>query len=317
MGKKQANLNKKNIRKILKKTWYFIWEDNSVWSWIVNIILAFVLIKFIVYPGLGFLLSTSHPVVAVVSSSMEHDRKFDDWWEKNKDWYLQNEINEEEFESLLKDGKYEEAAQLLADNLGIAFNEELEIAYGVSRLIDGAVQYLPYVFDTPIVTTNFDDVLKRSYENAGLPFEEVVAGHLAEELPRYLGAGRRVLIKLHGTALTGRGRVLTLEEYENHYQHAELLRNLIESLCNRTLLFIGCSLNTDRTLSVMSDISLAKGHDNTSRHYAFLSCSETEEERISKKQQLANSNIYPIWYPPGEHDESIEALLVKLTEEVK
>jgi signal peptidase I len=56
-----------------KKLWWFIWEDNSVWSWIVNIILAFVLIKFIVYPGLGFALGTTHPIVAVVSGSMEQN----------------------------------------------------------------------------------------------------------------------------------------------------------------------------------------------------------------------------------------------------
>ena len=92
-----ALMDKKEIKKLLKKTWYFIWEDNSIWSWIVNIILAFVLIKFIVYPGLGFLLTTSHPVVAVVSSSMEHGMGFDGWWEKNKKWYLENEVNEELF----------------------------------------------------------------------------------------------------------------------------------------------------------------------------------------------------------------------------
>ena len=62
----------KNAKIVLKKLWNFIWNDNSIWSWIVNIILAFVIIKFIVYPGLGFLLSTTHPIVAVVSGSMEH-----------------------------------------------------------------------------------------------------------------------------------------------------------------------------------------------------------------------------------------------------
>jgi len=59
-------------KKRWKKLWYFIWEDNSIWSWIANIVIAFVLIKFIVYPGLGMLLQTSQPVVAVVSESMEH-----------------------------------------------------------------------------------------------------------------------------------------------------------------------------------------------------------------------------------------------------
>ena len=67
-----------------KKFWWFIWEDNSVWSWIANIVIAFVLIKFIIYPGLGFLLGTGFPIVAVVSSSMEHQGSFDDWWSREK-----------------------------------------------------------------------------------------------------------------------------------------------------------------------------------------------------------------------------------------
>ena len=89
---------KYNIRDYLKKLWDFLWNDDSLLSWLVNIVLAFVLIKFIVYPGLGLLLSTSHPVVAVVSESMEHTGGFDDWWIKNKEWYEENEIIKGEFE---------------------------------------------------------------------------------------------------------------------------------------------------------------------------------------------------------------------------
>jgi hypothetical protein len=63
-----------------KKVWHFIWHEESIWSWIVNVVLAFVLIKFIVYPALGFALGTTHPVVAVVSSSMEHRGTLDAWW---------------------------------------------------------------------------------------------------------------------------------------------------------------------------------------------------------------------------------------------
>src|SRR3989338_3213282 len=82
-----VQMDKKEVKKILKKTWHFIWEDNSIWSWIVNVILAFILIKFIVFPGLGFMLSTTHPVVAVVSSSMEHDKQFEQWWDERGRWY--------------------------------------------------------------------------------------------------------------------------------------------------------------------------------------------------------------------------------------
>jgi len=90
-------MDRKKVKTFLKKTWWFIWEDDSIWSWIVNIILAFVLIKYIVYPGLGLLLGTSFPIVAVVSGSMEHDGSFDDWWGVHENWYTANGISKEQF----------------------------------------------------------------------------------------------------------------------------------------------------------------------------------------------------------------------------
>ncbi|MBI4450352.1 hypothetical protein HY642_00110 [Candidatus Woesearchaeota archaeon] len=70
----------KNWKYYLKRFWNFIWHEESFASWLANLVLAFVLIKFVVYPGLGFLLGTTHPIVAVVSGSMEHDNGFDEWW---------------------------------------------------------------------------------------------------------------------------------------------------------------------------------------------------------------------------------------------
>ena len=63
-----------------KGLWYFIWDDDSLISWIVNILLAFVIIKFLLYPGMGLIMATDYPIVAVVSESMEHDGNFDMWW---------------------------------------------------------------------------------------------------------------------------------------------------------------------------------------------------------------------------------------------
>lgn len=92
-----------------KRIWHFIWEDDSIWSWIVNIIIAFVLIKFLVYPGLGWVLGTTHPIVAVVSGSMEHDGSFDTWWESQavceqryctqREFYAAYGITKEDFQS--------------------------------------------------------------------------------------------------------------------------------------------------------------------------------------------------------------------------
>jgi len=86
----------KNWKDLLHNIWFFIWEDNSIESWIVNVIIAFVLVKFVVYPLLGLLLGTSFPVVAVVSGSMEHNGlNFDSWWKENKAWYAEHGVTKE------------------------------------------------------------------------------------------------------------------------------------------------------------------------------------------------------------------------------
>jgi len=89
-----------------KKIWKFIWHDDSLLSWIINIILAFILVKFIIYPGFGLLFQTNYPIVAVVSSSMEHNNmNFDEWWENSKYWYQANNIKKEDFENFkMKNG---------------------------------------------------------------------------------------------------------------------------------------------------------------------------------------------------------------------
>lgn len=88
-----------NWKRILRKVWYFIWEDNSIWSWIVNIILAYILIKYLVYPGLGLLFGTSYPIVAVVSSSMEHNTNFNDWYDAQANFYAKFGISKDNFET--------------------------------------------------------------------------------------------------------------------------------------------------------------------------------------------------------------------------
>ena len=105
------------LKPYLKKAWKFIWEDDSIASWLANIVLAFVLIKFVVYPTLGFLLQTDFPIVAVVSGSMEHgiaedqfgnlklcDKTFEErttkdiFWETCGPWYEENTvISQEDF----------------------------------------------------------------------------------------------------------------------------------------------------------------------------------------------------------------------------
>ncbi len=107
MKKKWGKLSKSG-----KKVWKFFWEDDSIWSWLANIIVAFLLIRFIVYPFLGIILGTTYPIVAVVSESMEHgldnnvicgltDNNFrysySNYWHNCGQWYENNDITKEQF----------------------------------------------------------------------------------------------------------------------------------------------------------------------------------------------------------------------------
>lgn len=91
----------KDIKSIFKKVWWFIWEDDSILSWFVNLLLAFIIVKFILYPGLGLILGTPFPVVAVVSGSMEHDGNFDYFWSAQQDLYAQHGITNEQFQDFI------------------------------------------------------------------------------------------------------------------------------------------------------------------------------------------------------------------------
>ncbi len=86
------------IKKILKKIWDFLWHSNSVWSWIVDLILVFLIVKFIIFPFFGLILCTPLPFVIIESHSMEHEGNFDSWYSLHNLWYLENNISKEQIE---------------------------------------------------------------------------------------------------------------------------------------------------------------------------------------------------------------------------
>mgnify|MGYP001577543428 CR=1 FL=1 len=88
----------------LYKFWDFVWNGEGILSWVTCFVLAYVLIKFAVYPLLGIVFGTQFPIVAVVSGSMEHDGTFENWWSsqcasdiKQSDLYSQINIDKIKF----------------------------------------------------------------------------------------------------------------------------------------------------------------------------------------------------------------------------
>jgi signal peptidase I len=97
----------------LKKIWKFFWHNDSVASWLANVVVAFLVIRFLVYPLLGIILGTGFPIVAVVSESMEHSvdqhgiicgqhfeeyhYSYNNYWKSCGEWYETRGITQKQF----------------------------------------------------------------------------------------------------------------------------------------------------------------------------------------------------------------------------
>jgi signal peptidase I len=120
--------NNKNLLKSIKKSWDWVWHSDSILSWIVALIIIYILVKFVFFPLLSLIMGTSLPLAGVESSSMDHqivqddfrrwtlcgniysqDEKqhinFDEYWSACGIWYEERNITKPEFSSFsLKNG---------------------------------------------------------------------------------------------------------------------------------------------------------------------------------------------------------------------
>ncbi len=222
----------------------------------------------------------------------------------------ESHVTEDELSELLGKGKYEEAAQALHDDMTAAgFNEFLESAFNSKKDIYGAIHYIPVLFpSSPIITTNFDNLIERVFKQNEDDFNHVCSGKSLNEVIRLMSSGNQLLVKLHGNCDLVTDRVLIKSEYDIAYSDNGDVKNFFDVLLFRqSLLFVGCSLHIDRTIKSMIEVVKKRGAESLPRHYAFLELKKSDD-RVARKKELAKANIFPIWYPESDHDESIEAL---------
>lgn len=218
-------------------------------------------------------------------------------------------------EAMLGGGEYEEAAQLVHDTLGQGVLAE-EINNKLGHHLpnaSGPVCLLPRIFTNEVLTTNFDYVLTHIYNRSEMPFSNEFCGVRLREARQRIGNDPHCLLRLHGEADALEGRVLTRDEYEAAYNEGVTLTNILGALIGpRSLLFMGSSLQADRTYSALCEIR-ADNADAPVRHYAFLPF-PAEHERADRRAFLAEAEIHPIYYPADDHDQYIEDLLITLME---
>ncbi|MFZ2473121.1 MAG: SIR2 family protein [Methanothrix sp.] len=217
-------------------------------------------------------------------------------------------MSDEELKRLLAESEFEEAAERLLQSMPPRlFNEQVEHSLRIdgSKKIDGAVRFLPELFDKLVLTTNLDDLLENLY-NSSNRFDHIFAGNEIRKYRMTKTISKRVLIKLHGDCKDPEGRVLRKDEYNKAYAEGSQIREeLINLLKTNSLLFLGCSLDKDRTVSLAAEI--AKADPAMPRNYAFLQCPDNEDICLEREHFLTDCSIFPIWYQ-ADHDECIQSL---------
>jgi hypothetical protein len=187
--------------------------------------------------------------------------------------------------------------------------------------LTGAVSHLPQLAAGPVITTNFDHVLEEAFKQANAQFEREVWGVNAEMATRALNQNRRFVLKIHGDAEDSTNRILTKNDYLKYYDGVDgsgidfslpLPSLLQQMLVGRPLLFLGCSLNQDRTIAVLKEVS---SNFRFIAHYAVVEQPASAEHFHERPRFLSNHNIRPIWYYSGRH-ELIEPLLAYIAEKV-
>ena len=178
-----------------------------------------------------------------------------------------------EIEKLLSHEKFEEAADKLRSKLGYGlFDDYLEDTYGEEpysniKELKGAVALLPLLTKGPVITTNYDPILEKIFNIFGDPFIKVVVGARAKLAAEAFTQGRRFLLKIHGEANDPRDRILIRRDYKKYYgpisqvgRSQKPLPDLLRSIFkNRAVLFLGCSLESDRTMEILRAITNDEG----------------------------------------------------------
>ncbi|NDW11161.1 SIR2 family protein [Dysgonomonas sp. 520] len=226
---------------------------------------------------------------------------------------------------LIDSFKYLDAAEILLEQDETQFLNYITEKFSLRRdwdkenIVVSALKLLPAISSGCVITTNYDRVLEKVFEFSSKPFEGFMYGTQQQnKFVTDLIKGDRCILKLHGNVGEKESYIFSNSQYEKAYGKEldfkkPLPKALRQIFISHSLLFLGCSLEQDRTLELFKQIKDEEEFEIPD-HFAFLPKPKTAKEKREKENRLLKINIKVIWYPTDEHD-YVEKLL-KLAIEV-
>ena len=264
-------------------------------------------------------LANAVSIVPFVGAGMSSD--FFPMWREFLDQFDLLSEEKKHLHQFLDKGEFEEAAsyifsiskRLFIDTVKDVFSS----AHFEGKEFNPSLKILPQISDSMVLTTNLDEVLENVWHCTGNKFDAVITPDCEDLFHDAIKNKGKTLVKLHGTVEESSKYVLTKEQYDKAYGISfedvvdfsnPFPQNLSLAIYAKTILFLGCSLQSDRFLHVFKQIAQLNDHI---KHYALLSLSNKDDENTLCERKLERYGIFPIWFPNGDYG-SITTILYEL-----
>jgi hypothetical protein len=221
-------------------------------------------------------------------------------------------IDPDTIESHLSKGEYESVIEIIEETRGPdVFAQEIRDAFSKTGSLEGITLLISELFDDTLITTNYDRLLEQCFDVGPDVEVQVISGAGAMDQP---DPSKVTIIKLHGDIGSPRRCILGKRHYDAAYGESDLDLTLpIPKLLSyyfqtSSLLFIGCSLNNDRTIQVFKAVNAKLGDDDRPQHFSIEQAPEVLKDLQDRNAELLSLGIVPIWFPKGQYD-MVETIL--------
>lgn len=228
-------------------------------------------------------------------------------------------ISDEHIETLLSEGKYETVIEEIEDKRGReVFTREIFDVFGKTGTLTDTTFLVSELFTDTLLTTNYDRLIEQAFDT-GANDLQIITGKNATEVPK---ADHITVVKLHGNVEKQTTCILSKNQYDEAYgnDHIDMslpIPKLLEYYYkNSSLLFLGSSLHSDRTVQVFRTIRERIGDVEVPPHFSIESAPENDEELADRNEYLQRLGITAIWFEKDRF-EYIENILRLARNEVR
>ena len=217
-------------------------------------------------------------------------------------------------DELIKDGNYEEVIhQIEQQDYLETFEKELVDSFTHIEQIPESIMLLGSLFKDTLITTNYDRLIEHAYEVEFNCNVEVIDNRNPNKAP---DQKKISVIKLHGDIHSPQSCIMGKNQYDSAYGEGDVdlslpIPKLLEfHFTSNSLLFLGCSLNNDRTVDVFRKIKAqARSEGKTLPfHFSIEQAPEIEADIVKRNSYLLKIGITPIWFQPEQFDTIVDIL---------